>query len=88
MKRGMMARAWPGIVVVAIGVSALLLVLAVNAPSAVPEADPEVTLEASVDAGREVYAAHCAACHGAQLEGDTAPELSAEGLHDRHPDGA
>ena len=81
----MLARAWPGIVVVAIGVSALLLVLAVNAPSAVPEADPEVTLEASVDAGRELYAAHCAACHGAQLEGDTAPELSAEGLHDRHP---
>ena len=85
MRRGTLARAWPGISVVAIGLTALLVVLAVNAPSAVPEADPEVTLEASVDAGRELYAAHCAACHGAQLEGDTAPELSAEGLHDRHP---
>ena len=81
----MLARAWPGISVVAIGLTALLLVLAVNAPSAVPEAAPEVAPVASLDMGRTLYAVHCAVCHGVDLEGSVGPALSEAGLHHRHP---
>ena len=85
MRRGTLARAWPGISVVAIGLTALLVVLAVDAPGAVPEVAPEVAPVASLDMGRTLYAVHCAVCHGVDLEGGVGPALSEAGLHHRHP---
>lgn len=38
----------------------------------------------SVLAGADLYAAHCAACHGAALEGGTGPQLVTKELG--HPD--
>ena len=85
MRRLLPARAWPGIAVVGIGLTALLLVLVVDAPSEVPEAAPELAPEASLEMGSALYAAHCAVCHGVGLEGGVGPALSEAGLHHRHP---
>ena len=35
--------------------------------------------------GSALYAAHCAVCHGVDLEGGVGPALSEAGLHHRHP---
>ena len=73
----MPARAWPGISVVAIGLTALLIVLAVDVPPSGPD-------ERQIQTGWAAYEAHCAACHGPRLDGGTGPALSRSGLHHRY----
>lgn len=73
----MLIRALPGIAVAAVALAALLVVLAVDAPS--PEADA-----GQLRAGRAVYATHCAACHGSSLGGGTGPALNRSGLEQRY----
>ena len=36
-----------------------------------------------IQSGADVYAAHCAVCHGANLEGGAGPKLTEPGLHNR-----
>ena len=48
-------------------------------------AAPVLGTDASqVQSGAEVYAAHCAICHGANLEGGAGPTLNEPGLHNRY----
>ena len=37
-----------------------------------------------VQSGADVYTAHCAVCHGGNLEGGAGPTLSEPGLHNRY----
>ena len=86
MRRLLSARAWSGIAVVGIGLTALLLVLVLDVPSTEPEAITYLAPATSAAAGRTVYATHCAVCHGARLDGSTVgPALSRAGLHHRLP---
>ena len=98
MRRWPLARAWPGIAVVAIGLTALLLVLAVEVPSidsattleTTPTSpltrDPtvEATTESMVEMGRRMYTLHCSVCHGDDLGGGTGPSLAGPELHERY----
>ena len=67
------ARLWAGVLVA--GTLALLGLTAA----------PVLGTDASqVQSGADVYTAHCAVCHGANLEGGAGPTLSEPGLHNRY----
>ena len=78
MGHGVLARAWPGLAVAAVGLTALVVVLIVDAPPAGPDAS-------QIQAGWTAYATHCAACHGSSLDGGAGPALNRSGLHNRFP---
>ena len=68
-------RARPWVAVLAAGMLALLGLTAA----------PVLGTDASqVQSGAEIYAAHCAICHGANLEGGAGPTLNEPGLHNRY----
>jgi mono/diheme cytochrome c family protein len=55
--------------VFAIGVVAAVIYLAIGEPTAEATLSADPTNAARVATGQQVYASHCAACHGANLEG-------------------
>ena len=55
--------------VFAIGVVAAVIYLALGEPTAEATLSADPTNAALVATGQQVYASHCAACHGANLEG-------------------
>jgi mono/diheme cytochrome c family protein len=55
--------------VFAIGVVAAVIYLAIGEPTAEATLSADPTNAALVATGQQVYASHCAACHGANLEG-------------------
>ena len=78
MERRLLARAWPGIGVVAIGLAALLTVLNLGVSPSGPNSS-------QIQAGSAAYAAHCAACHGPKLGGGIGPALDHASLRHRYP---
>jgi mono/diheme cytochrome c family protein len=61
----------------------LTLLFALAAPSAFAQgAKPALYTEAQANAGAAIYAQSCAACHGSQLEGVSAPALKGPPLGD------
>ncbi len=75
MTKSWFARACPRL---ALLVAGMLALLGLNV------APVSGTDTSQVQFGAEVYAAHCAVCHGANLEGGAGPTLNEPGLHNRY----
>jgi len=58
--------------------AALALAAATRLPAAAPAPEPIHFLRDQALAGRDVYTAKCAACHGAELQGQAGPPLKGE----------
>ena len=59
-----------------------------NDSGAEPKATPPPTTQASVTAGRDVFVANCARCHGPNAEGGFGPQLARGAVVQKYPNAA
>jgi mono/diheme cytochrome c family protein len=70
-----------GLSIAGLGVAAGGWILALAASSSAPAA-PQIFTKSQVKAGQQVFLAHCAVCHGYQLQGKIGPALKGPAFAD------